>query len=906
MANGGKAMTADTVQTLIRTLADYDDQPAVVALQKHEVTTWSFAELVEHSRCLAVGLTNAGVQPGAHAVLYAPNSPEWILCCLALMTAAAVPVPLDAQMGDEDLQHVLDDTEAQWIFTTTRLTQRFENVRLPRETTVVLLDAEAEERRSWRHYLATRENTNSNHAVATRELPTVEADAVAVLFYTSGTTGKPKGVPLTHRNLMANLSAIRDLDLLHANDHLLLPLPLHHVYPFTGGMLTTLAVGASLVLPYALTGPQMIRALQEGNVTALIGVPRFFAALYAAVDTRIRQRGRILAALFSGVLGVSTALRRWCGLRLGQWCFAPLHKEFAPHLRRVASGGSALDPALGWTLEGLGWQVAIGYGLTETSPLLTFHQPGAGRLDTAGRPLPGVEIRIAEPQDGARYGEILAKGPNVFSGYHNLPEETQKAFTADGYFRTGDLGYFDRRGYLHLEGRASSLIVLPGGENIRPEDVEERLTEGPHIREAAVLQYEKQLVALIVPETQAQAADNSRQAEQNIRQDVEQQVRALPSHHRVSDYAITSNPLPRTRLGKIRRHKLAELYQQAQQQRDQPSAEAGPLPLEHMSPEDRQLLEDPAANHVWDWLVERFPDRRLTPQTNLQLDLDVDSLAWLNLTLEIRERTGVDLDEEAIGRIEIVRDLLHEAAEAEQSDDRGQAPLERLQQPETLLNRQQHQWLQPPGWWTRACGSLLYRLDFYLLRWVYQLEVKGQDQLPQHGPLVFTPNHVSLLDPMALGAALSERHRQRTYWGGWTGIMFTNPLIRLVSRAARVIPVDPRRGPLSSLAFAVAALQRDYNLVWFPEGGRSHTGKLEHFQAGIGLVLQAHPVPVVPVHISGTYEALPYGQWRPRVQPITVTFGPPINPDELLQLAGPDQSPERIASALHDQVAALN
>lgn len=886
----------DTLQTWIRQLGDYGDRPALVALQKHKVTTYSFAQLVEQSQRLAGGLTKAAVQPGACAVVFAPNTPEWIISCLALLTAAVVPVPLDVQMSDENLQHALDDSDARWIFTTTRLAQRFEAMRLPREVTVVLLDAEEKNERSWRRYLTTQKGDHL----------TAEAGAVAVLFYTSGTTGKPKGVPLTHRNLMTNLNALLELDLLHADDSLLLPLPLHHVYPFTVGMLAPLATGASLVLPYALTGPQMIRALHEGRVTALVGVPRFLAALCAGVDARIRQRGRVVAALFSGLLRASTAVRRWCGFRLGRWCFAPLHKEFAPYLQTVASGGSALDPALAWKLEGLGWQVATGYGLTETSPILTFHLPGAGHLDTAGRPLPGVELRIAKPEGDAAHGEVLAKGPNVFSGYHNMPKETRTAFTEDGYFRTGDLGYLDEHGYLHLEGRASSLIVLSGGENIRSEAVEETLANGTRIREAAVLVHEEKLVALIVPDADTVHRENRQQIEEEIRQQIESQSHALPSHQRVSDYAVTMEPLPRTRLGKLRRHELAERYRQAIQQRGQLSQDTGPLPLEQWSPEDRQLIEEPSAQQVWEWLVERFPDRRLTPQTNLQLDLGVDSLAWLNLTLEIREHTGVDLDEEAIGRIETVRDLLQEAAEAEQAQDGGRSLLERLQQPEALLNEQQRQWLQPPGWGVRAFGSFLLSLDGYLLRWFYRLEIKGQDQLPQDGPIIFTPNHVSFLDPLALAAALPSRYLQRTYWGGWTGIMFTNPFIRLVSRAVRVVPVDPRRGPLSSLAFGVAALKRDYNLVWFPEGERSRTGKLERFQPGIGLTLRAHPVPVVPVRLSGTYEAMPYGQWWPRLHPITVTFGQPISPDEFLRICTDDQSPECIADALHDQVASLN
>jgi long-chain acyl-CoA synthetase len=165
----------------------------------------------------------------------------------------------------------------------------------------------------------------------------------------------------------------------------------------------------------------------------------------------------------------------------------------------VASGGAALEPALAWQLVGLGWDVSSGYGLTETSPLLTYTSAAAGRLDSAGRPVPGVDICIATPTADQEYGEVLVKGPNVFGGYLHLPEKTAQAFTDNGYFRTGDVGYLDADGYLHLVGRASEMIVLAGGENIRPDLVESMLARGEHTREVAVLEDNGRLVALIVP-----------------------------------------------------------------------------------------------------------------------------------------------------------------------------------------------------------------------------------------------------------------------------------------------------------------------------------------------------------------------------------------------------------------------
>ena len=386
---------------------------------------------------------------------------------------------------------------------------------------------------------------------------------------------------------------------------------------------------------------------------------------------------------------------------------------------------------------------------------------------------------------------------------------------------------------------------------------------------------------------------------------MEQVSRALPSHHRISDYALTSDLLPRTRLGKLRRHLLIKRYEQAKQSGSALATERGPLPLAQMSLEDQQLLEDATAQRVWEWLARRFPDARLSPGSHVQLDLGIDSLAWLHLTLEIRTATGADLTEEAISRIETVRDLLREAITAEEVIDRGTDPLAQLQQPDVILSPEQRRWLQPAGFLVNTLGTLFFAFNRRLMRRVFRLTIRGQEHLPQDGPFIVTPNHLSLLDALAVAAALPQKHLYRTYWGGWTGILFTNVFMRLVSRAARVVPIDPRRGSLSNLAFAVAALTRSYNLVWFPEGALSRTGKLQHFRPGIGLILQVHPVPVVPTWITGSAEALPPGQWRVRRHPIYVTFGEIVEAKTLEQQGVGEQPYERITTELHDRVAKL-
>jgi long-chain acyl-CoA synthetase len=887
----------DTLQRLLRSLTAYERRPALIAFEKTQTHLWSFEELLDMARRAASALGAAGLRPGTRAVVWAPSSAQWVLACCALIEAGAVPVPVDTQTSEEELRHILHDSEAQWIFTTSALADRVLQNSANQACRLVVLDAGKGEKGeiqtgSWQWYLT--------HPVV--DGPVVQPDQTAMLFYTSGTTGLPKGVPLTHRNLTANLQALLKEQLLSADDRVLLPLPLHHVYPFTVGLLTPLASGVPVVLPHSLLGPQILRALTEGAVTVVVAVPRFYSALVAALETRMRQYGRLAPALFRGLLRWSIGLRCCCGWRLGRWLFAPLHRRFAPRLRMVASGGAALDPEVAWKLEGLGWEVASGYGLTETSPILTFSLPGSRRFESAGIPLPGVEVRIADP-DSSGAGEVQAKGPNVFSGYLNLPDHTQKAFTFDGYFRTGDMGVL-KDGRLFLTGRASSMIVLSGGENINPEQVEALLEKSEVIHEAAVLDYHRRLVALVVPEVTATRGAKKEDVERLIRDELQRLSAGLPSHRRISDCAVALEPLPRTRLGKIRRHKLAALYEKAKV--EGPLVKPpGLMPMEDMAPEDRLLLEQVEAQRVWKWLPGRFPEAWLTPQTHLHLDLGVDSLEWLNLTLELREQIGIALPDDAIGRIETVRDLLREATQAGTPGGGGEELLVRLQRPLALLNEGQRRWLEPQGPVIHTLGRVLLRLAGLVVRGAFGLRVHGVEHLPRQGPFILVANHLSLLDPLALIAALPPPILQHVYWSGWTGIMFRNVIMRLTSRATRIVPIEQGGSALTSLAFGAAILDAGHPLVWFAEGERSLQGRFQSFQPGIGLLLESRPVPAVPIWIEGGYEALPAGARWPKFLPLSVTFGQPLQPADLAMLGKGDRPYHRITQVLHQAVARL-
>ncbi|MDP1834885.1 MAG: AMP-binding protein [Chlamydiales bacterium] len=864
----------ETLVSVIDNLPTWGDRVAVRLITNQKNIPLTYPELHRSACALAKGLR---IKKGETVGLFAPNSLEWFVAAMAILKAGGIIVPIDMQSDSKSLEHILSDSGINRIFTTEALQDKVATV-----PTITLLD---------KSNLLNLEHTQG-------DLPQVNPEDLAVLFYTSGTTGRPKGVPLAHGKMAFSLRALLADEIVKPDDIVLLPLPLHHVYPIIMGFLYPLCKGLEIILPEELTGPAIARAITTGNVSAVIGVPRLYSAMVSGIQARAKAGGAIKNLLFKSLLAISTFARKRFGLKLGKTLLAPLHRTMGTRLRILASGGSKLDSELGWTLEGMGWDVAIGYGLTETAPLLSFTHPGDGAVETVGMPIEGVTIRIAKGADGT--GEILAKGPNVFSGYLNLPDKTKEVFTEDGWFRTGDLGYIDDSGRMRVLGRASTLIVASGGEKIQPEDVEAVYQQNHFIQEMAIFQQNGRLVALVVPNVEAIRKEGG-DVDWNIRQALTSQSRTLASYQRVTDFVMTREPLPRTRLGKLRRHLLPDLHNRA---KNGSMLVGTPITVDSMPPEDRALVTKPAPKSVWEWLCSLHPNKHLTLDSSVQLDLGVDSLEWINYTLEIRHRAGVELGQEAFGQIESIRDLLNAVAASEAITDEEVQVLP-FDNPENFLTEEQKHWLTPLGF---AAKPLLHMLHFFnkmLLKVFFRLKVKGLENVPKKGPYIICPNHVSHLDPFAIAAAIDYSQLSTLRWGGWQGVVMRNPLNRAISRLSQAVPIDPQNAALSSLAVGAAILKQNHNLVWFPEGRRSPEGTLQTFKPGIGMLLEHYDVPVIPVYIEGTYEALPMGQKIPGLREVTVTFGTPLTPEELLKKGSGKLPHERITNGLYHAIKTL-
>jgi len=866
-----------TLQDLFIRLTERGAEPLVIAFTESGQQVWSGEDITESARQLAGGLVEHNIDSHAPVALMAPNSPEWVACFWGLVIAGRTVMPLDRQMGEEERQNCLEHSGCRQVFTTVEYASWFTD----KNVSVHLLDTDEDDPRSWRALFGER----------ITEPPQTAPDDIACLLYTSGTTGNPKGVPLSHRNLASNVEAVLAEGITGSDDRILLPIPLHHAYPLTAGMLSGLASGASLVFPSGLGGPQLVQATSQAGATVMIAVPRLYTALLEGIHNRATADGGLVGTVFELLFNLSMTLRRRWGVALGRVLFSGLRSKIGPKLRLLISGGARLDPDTAGGLEALGWTVLSGYGLTETAPILTFNTLNARNIDTAGRPVPGVELRITAEEgkcEGESGGEVQVRGPNVFSGYLGNPEATQKAFTADGWFRTGDVGHLDEAGFLHLIGRTSDLIVLADGKNIVPEDVEKAYLQSPFIREMAVIEHKGLLVGILVPDVEAIRTYGAARLEELMREEVDKGSVKLPPYRRIHGYMLWREPLPRNPLGKLRRHLLGDIY-------EQPRHHPAPSESPRLSDADRRFLEDTKCEEVWAWLHKRFSKARISLETSPQLDLDLDSLGWLTLTLDIDEKFAVRLDDEAVGRITTLRHLLVEIAAAREL---------KIDEPHRM-SLHEAKWISPQSKGTKRLGRFLRGVARFLTKMLFGIQAEGLKHLPQSGPFILVANHISYLDPVCIYAVLPRDILERTYFVGWTGLLFRNRLMRLISRATRTFPVNPDHGAGTAIALGVEVIKRGDTLMLFPEGRVSADGEMLPFQPGIGLLAARTGAPIVPVHISGTFEVMPRGWRLRRLRKVRLVIGAPLDTKKLLTEAPHDSMHQYIADAVCGAVSAL-
>jgi long-chain acyl-CoA synthetase len=862
--------------------ARFPDRTAIEVQRKDAVDAVSYRRLDRMSARIAAWLAAHDIGAGDRCAILAENDAHWCAAYLGILRIGAVAVPLDTAYKAAQVARLLADCGPRLIVVTARhLEAVLDGCRLASvETPVALLHGSGP-------------GLPSIEAIADADgqptPPPCQAALAdpAVILYTSGTTSDPKGVVLTHANLLAEREGVFAVLHVDERDCVLGVLPLFHALAQMANLLLPFSVGARVVFLETVNTTELLRALGERGVTAFACVPQFFYLIHQRVTGELAKAGRMKRAAFHGLLALNGALRR-VGLNAGRLLFRRVHAVLGGRMRLLITGGSRFDPAIGNDLYRLGFDILQAYGLTETSGAATLMRPGDRRLDTVGQVLPRSEVRVLPPDQsiGAPDGEVLIKGPIVMAGYYNRPDATRDALR-DGWLHTGDLGRLDAEGRLTITGRRKELIVLSSGKNIYPEEIEAHYRQSPVIKELCVLGLARpgepsaeRLYAVVVPDADVLRERKVVNAGDLVRFEIEGLSVGLPAHKRVLGYEVWMDPLPRTTTGKIKRFEVERRVRE-RERTQAPGAEPD------LSEADRHWAERPEVAPVLQAIRMTLRDgRRAWPDANLELDLGLDSMERVELLTALEQRFGADVPDEEMQRLFTVRELVeaiarHGTVQAQTARDPGASW-------GVLLERDLDDAAAPRGMGQPTVMSSLFFVLLRVLLGVSRLgmriEADGRERLPASGPYLISPNHQSYLDVFILVGVLPYRLFRQLFFVG-ASEYFQSGLTRWLARQLNVVPVDPDASLIPAMQAGAAGLRRGRILVLFPEGERSIDGTVKPFKKGAGILAEHLQVPIVPVAIDGLYDIWPRNRsirWSALVPwsrtRVAIRFGDPVPP----------------------------
>jgi long-chain acyl-CoA synthetase len=776
---------------------------------------------------------------------------------LAALRAGAIIVPLDVNSTAEFAAKIAERTRASAVLVTTQTKERAATLGLPIHEMEQLVD------------LA--------RGKAPLPKPDVSPDDLAEVMFTSGTTGEPKGTMLTHRNLLSNAIAATQIFPIGPSQRLLSFIPLSHIFEQGPGFFCVLVAGASVVYPTSRQPAVIRRTFKERKVSMILITPAAVRSLFIAIERKAEQDGK--AELFARFRRIARRLPM--GLR--RLLFTTVHRQFGGRFRYIVSGGAALDPAIGEAWRELGVDVLQGYGLSETSPALTFNRLDRNRFGSVGVPVPGIEIKIADD------GEVLAHGPNIFKGYWENDEATHAAIDEQGWFHTGDLGTFDEDGFLWLHGRKKDMIALPDGLKVYPEDIENIIANDPRIQELATPV--RPTLAIVVglerPATSEGGAEplhvHAVFVEPKDPQAVAAIVRSanekLSGAQQIRGWTIwPDEQFPTTPTQKVKKREVIE--------RILTLGKSEPLPRP-VSALARELSE-----------VEKLiaqtanvPADRVFSDAQLSADIGLDSLGRVDLLGVIEEELGVYIDDAALPPSATVAELERMVAAA------------RDNKPDTGI----FGWPLSP--FIRSIGLILQQFLLWpLVRIFYSVKITGTEKLEGlKGPVMFAPNHCLHWDNGIILTSIPVAWRWKLAVAAAADDVFGNRLNGIFSAVlANAFPLAREGAIRKSLELLGARLDRKFSVLIYPEGKLTIGGPTQPFKSGTGLIAVEGGTPVVPMklkignvsildHIDRKWEPFRSNGWRGKVE---VVFG-----DALYFPAG--TAPQDATNQLQAAVAAL-
>ncbi len=829
---------------------------------------WSYRQAASLAYQFARELKSRNISKGDAVLLWSPNCAEWVAAFLGCALCGVAAVPVDDAGTPDFARRISAEVRTKLVIT-------------PRDRAAIFEGITAIDPADLASVVAPHSSTPFRPAEIR------PSDPLEIVF-TSGTTAEPKGVVLTHANVVGNLVPIEaEIRKYLKYERLVHPirflnlLPLSHVFGQFLGIFLPPLLGGTVIFENTFNPTEIMATIHRERVSVLVAVPRMIESLKLKVERDLEATDGVASKRFAQRFVAAESqhfLRRW-------WTFRDIRRQFGWKFWAMISGGAALDRNTEEFWHRLGYAVVQGYGLTETTSLVSLNHPFHTSRGSIGKVLPGREIKLAQD------GEILVRGTGVASGYWSAGElhpVTQNEHA--GWYHTGDLGALDDHGNLFFKGRKKEVIVTPAGMNVYPEDLEAALRNQREVRDCVVVGLERggnaEPCAVLI--LRDRMVDNPVMVAQEVVQRVNGE---LSDYQRMRNWCVwPDQDFPRSSTQKPRRNVIRDAVEEDLQGR---SSDA-PTPLS-------QLLAR----------VTGRPALNLAREANLETGLGLSSLERVEVLGALEDRYQIDLSETNFANIATVGDLESLIAGRPLA---GSADADAGRDPRQSASFHYPDWtLHWPSTWLRfAARYLIARPAMLLLAWP---QIRGRENVQDiRGPVLVVSNHVTDADIGFVQAALPARirHKLATATAGETlerlrtppserplfGRLYDRLKWALAVTLLNLFPLPRQSGFRKSFAYAGRAVDQGYSILVFPEGKHTEDGKLAPFRSGIGLLANNLCIPIVPVRIDGLFEIKKAGKKVAAPGAIKVRIGKPI------QFA-PETNAEEIAAALRNAVESL-
>ena len=762
-------------------------------------------------------------------MIYMENRPELLYSFFSIWDSRATCVCIDASSTAEELSYYIDNSEVEKIFTSRGQLEKVEEAFtiLNKKVELVIVDDIEFDK------IKIDENIEANLVINSPE-----REDIALILYTSGTTGKPKGVMLTFDNILANVDSLDVYKMYEETDVTIALLPLHHILPLLGTGVMPLLYSATIVFLDDMSSVALIDAMKKYKVTMLIGVPKLWEVMHKKIMDTINSKG-ITRFIFKLAKKINS-------LSFSKKIFKKVSEGFGGHIKFFVSGGSKLNPQVTEDFLTLGIKICEGYGMTETSPIISYTPRNDIMPNSAGRVIKDVEVKIADDN------EILVKGRNVMKGYYKNPEATAEIIDKDGWLHTGDLGTL-KDGYLYVTGRKKEMIVLSNGKNINPIDIEAKLMSMTNlIAEVVVTEYNSILTAVIHPDFNKVKEEKVDNIYEVLKWSVvDKYNQKSPDYKKILDVKIVNEDFPKTKIGKIKRFMIADMLE-------------GKIEKKERKPEP----DFEEYNKIKKYLVTA-KEKEVYFDSHIEIDLGMDSLDMVEFQHFLDLNFGVK-EENLISKHPSLLELANYVKE-----NRNQEKIGNLNWKE-IINKDTDAKLPNSSF----LAIILKFISCILFNTFFRVKVKGKEKIEMDKPTIYVANHQSFLDGFLFNYAVPSKLVKKTYFLA-TVAHFKSSIMKSFANSANVVLVDINKDIAEVMQILAKVLKENKNVAIYPEGLRTRDGKMNKFKKSFAILAKELNVDVQPYVISGAYELFPTGKKFPKPGKISIEFLDKIKVEDL-------------------------